>query len=256
MTEEWVFRAQNLTVGYGRRALFRDLSLVVGKGEILGIVGPNGSGKTTIVRTLLGLVPPLAGSVERRPPDLRVSYAPQRERIDQIAPLSALDIVLMERSARAGPLHRIGDADRAMALQALTFLGVEELAGRMFRSLSGGEQQRVRQARALAADPDVLVLDEPTTGMDLEGEVATTDFLRDLNRRRGVTILIVTHELALVLNLATSILLVRGQGILHGPVDEVLQAERLTELYGVPVQVGRLGGQRTLVAGRAGGSDV
>jgi ABC-type Mn2+/Zn2+ transport system ATPase subunit len=256
MTGGWVFRARNLTVGYGRRALFRDLSIEVGTGEILGVVGPNGSGKTTIVRTLLGLVPPLEGTVERQPPDLRVSYAPQREKIDQIAPLSALDIVLMERSARAGPFHRIRAGDRAAAQQALTLLGVEDLAGRMFRSLSGGEQQRVRQARALAADPDVLVLDEPTSGMDLEGEVATTDFLRDLNRRRGVTIMIVTHELALVLNLATSILLVHGQGLLHGSVDDVMQAERLTELYGVPVQVGRLGGQRTLVAGHGGRSDV
>jgi ABC-type Mn2+/Zn2+ transport system ATPase subunit len=135
-------------------------------------------------------------------------------------------------------------------------LGVEDLAKRMFRSLSGGEQQRVRQARALAADPDVLAVDEPTTGTDLEGEVTTADFLRDLNRCRGVTVLIVTHELALVLNLATSILLVRGHGILHGSVDEVLQAERLTELYGVPVQVGWVGGHRTLAYGRVTGSDV
>src|SRR5262245_17545590 len=110
MTDEWVFRAHHLAVGYGRRVLFRDLSLSVGKGEILGVVGHNGSGKTTIVRTIIGLTPPLEGTVERRP-DVRVSYAPQRERIDQIAPLSALDIVLMERSARAGPLRRITSAD-------------------------------------------------------------------------------------------------------------------------------------------------
>ena len=255
MTGEWVFRSRDLTVGYPRHPLFKHLSLTVAKGEILGVVGPNGSGKSTIVRTLLGLTPPLDGIVER-PPGLRVSYAPQREKLDQIAPLSALDVVLMERSARAGPLHRIGGADRDAAMNALKVLGVEDLAKRMFRSLSGGEQQRVRQARALAADPDVLVVDEPTTGMDLEGEVATADFLRGLNRRRGVTVMIVTHELGLVMNLATSILLVRGHGILHGAVDDVLQAERLTELYGVPVQVGRLGGQRTLVAGQVTGSDV
>ena len=255
MTDQWVFRARDLTVGYPRRPLFEHLSITVARGEILGVVGPNGSGKSTIVRTLLGLTPPLDGSVER-PPGLRVSYAPQREKLDQIAPLSALDVVLMERSARAGPLHRIGRADRDAAMNALQLLGVEELAHRMFRSLSGGEQQRVRQARALAADPDVLAVDEPTTGMDLEGEVATAEFLRDLNRSRGVTVLIVTHELALVLNLATSILLVRGHGILYGPVDEVLQAERLTELYGVPVQVGWVGGHRTLAYGRVTGRDV
>jgi ABC-type Mn2+/Zn2+ transport system ATPase subunit len=255
MTPDWVFHVENLTIGYGGRALFEGLSLVVRPGEILGIVGPNGSGKTTLVRALLGLFAPLAGLAARRP-GLRVSYAPQRVGLDTIAPLTALDVVLMERSARAGPLHRADDADREAALHALSLLGVQALAGRLFRSLSGGEQQRVRLARALAGDPEALVLDEPTAGMDVEGEATTVEFLRDLNRGRGVTILIVTHALPIVLNLATSMVLVGARRTLHGPVDEVLQEERLTELYGVPVHVGRLGGKRTLVAGRGESVDV
>lgn len=255
MNPAWVYEAENLTLGYGSHALFRGLSLTVRRGEILGIVGPNGSGKTTFVRTLLGLLAPLEGRVAR-PSGVRVSYAPQRERLDPIAPLTALDVVLMELAARAGPFHRPGAADRDAAARMLTLLGVQALAGRLFRSLSGGEQQRVRLARALVADPDVLVLDEPTGGMDLEGEVATIDFLRQLNRRRGVTILIVTHALPIVLNLATSIVLIGARRVLHGAVDDVLREEQLTELYGVPVHVGRLAGQRTLVAGRGAASSV
>jgi ABC-type Mn2+/Zn2+ transport system ATPase subunit len=255
MTREWVFQADHLTIGYKHHALFPRLSLTVERGEILGIVGPNGSGKTTLVRTLLGLLAPLEGRAICAP-GIRISYAPQRERLDTIAPLTSLDVVLMERSARAGPLHRSGAADREAALRVLGLLGVLPLADRLFRSLSGGEQQRVRIARALAADPDVLVLDEPTAGMDIAGEVTITDFLRGLSRSRGVTILIVTHSLPIVLNLATSMVLVGARGILHGPVGEVLQEERLSELYGVPVHVGRLGGQRTLVAGRGDSPDV
>jgi ABC-type Mn2+/Zn2+ transport system ATPase subunit len=252
---DWVFKAQNLTLGYGHHVLFRELSLMVERGEILGIVGPNGSGKSTLLRTLLGVLAPLEGQVVRAS-GLRISYAPQRGHLDTIAPLTALDVVLMERSARAGPLFRARAADRESAMRALTLLGVHPLAKRLFRSLSGGEQQRVRLARALAADPDVLVLDEPTAGMDVEGEVVTMEFLRSLNRDRGVTILIVTHTLPIVLNLATSIVLVGARRILYGAAADVLREDRLAELYGVPVHVGRVCGQQTLVAGGADAVDV
>jgi ABC-type Mn2+/Zn2+ transport system ATPase subunit len=254
-TSDWVFQADNLTLGYGHHVLYRGLSLLVGRGEILGIVGPNGSGKSTLLRTLLGLLAPPEGRVVRTP-GLRISYAPQRGYLDTIAPLTALDVVLMERSARAGPLARARAVDRESAMRALTLLDVQALAGRLFRSLSGGEQQRVRLARALAADPDVLVLDEPTTGMDVEGEVVTIDFLRTLNRDRGVTILIVTHALPIVLNLATSIVLVGTRRILWGAAADVLREDRLAELYGVPVHVGGLCGQRTVVAGKEDTVDV
>jgi ABC-type Mn2+/Zn2+ transport system ATPase subunit len=127
----------------------------------------------------------------------------------------------------------------------------------LFRNLSGGQQQRVLLARALAADDtDLLVLDEPTAGMDAASEAATLEFLRNLNRTRSVTMLIVTHQLPIVLNLATSIMLLGAQTILHGAVDEVLQEERLSELYGVPVHLGVVAGQRTLVVGRSDGVDV
>lgn len=251
----WAFRAEGLTLGYGRHVLIRQLSLLVARGEILGIVGPNGSGKSTLLRILLGLLPPLEGRVVRAP-GLRVSYVPQRGYLDTIAPLTALDVVLMELSARAGPLFRARAADRESAMGALTQLGVQALADRLFRSLSGGEQQRVRLARALAADPDVLVLDEPTAGMDVAGEAATIDFLRRLNRDRGVTILIVTHTVPIVLNLATSIVLLGARRILCGTAADVLREDRLTELYGVPIHIGELCSQRTLVAGRGDMVDV
>jgi ABC-type Mn2+/Zn2+ transport system ATPase subunit len=105
-------------------------------------------------------------------------------------------------------------------------------------------------ARALASDPDVLVLDEPTTGMDVGSEAAIIDFLRDVNRRRRVTLLIVTHQLPIVLNLATSIMLMGAETILQGTVDDVLREDRLTALYGVPVRLGVVAGQRTLIVER------
>ena len=246
---EWALKAEHLTLGYGRRALFRDLSFEVASGDILGIVGPNGSGKTTLLRTMLGLLKPLAG-VARWHAGLSIGYVPQRERIERIVPVTVLEVVLMGPGAKAPALQRIRRADRDAADRALALLGIESLGRNLFRNLSTGQQQRVLLARALATDPDVLVLDEPTAGMDVASEAVTMDFLRELNRTRHVTILIVTHLLPLVLNLATSMMLVGSQAILQGTVDDVLQEDRLTALYGVPVHLGVVAGKRTLVVNR------
>ena len=148
-----------------------------------------------MLRTILGLLRPLHGQVERRA-GLNISYVPQRDRIDTTLPVTALEVVLMGRAARAGPLQRVHRMDLDAGLRALALLGAEPLSQQLFRNLSGGQQQRVLLARALAADhTDLLVLDEPTAGMDASSEAATLDFLRNLNRTQGVTILIVTHLL-------------------------------------------------------------
>jgi ABC-type Mn2+/Zn2+ transport system ATPase subunit len=243
-----VIVGRGLTFGYPRRELFENVSFAIAGGAILGIVGPNGCGKTTLLRTILGLLPPRRGAVTWAK-GLTVSYVPQRERLDVILPLTALDVVLMGRAARAGPLARLGQADREAADRALARLDARTLAHRAYRNLSGGEQQRVLLARALVGDPDVLVLDEPTAGMDLGSEAAIVEFLRDLNRGQGVTILLVTHLLPLVLSLATSIMLFARGTILQGALDDVLQEKRLTALYGVPVHLGAVAGRPTLVVG-------
>jgi ABC-type Mn2+/Zn2+ transport system ATPase subunit len=226
--------------------ILRDISFSIEQGTILGIVGPNGSGKTTLLRTAIGLLPPLSGELTRNT-NLATSYVPQRERLDSILPLTALDVVLMGLSARARALQRVQMADYGVARRALAQLDAEALGPQRFRSLSGGQQQRVLLARALVAHPDLLVLDEPTSGMDLASEAAIIEFLRDLNRRDGVTILIVTHLLPLVLNLASSMMLLAGSTVVHGTADEILREDRLTTLYGVPVHLGVIAGQRTLV---------
>jgi ABC-type Mn2+/Zn2+ transport system ATPase subunit len=243
-----VVRAEHLTLGYRHRVVVQELSFEIHQRAILGIVGPNGCGKTTLLRTILGLVKPLRGTIDRDP-RLIISYVPQRDRLDTMLPITAYEVALMGCTARAGVLRGAKATDRDAARRALIRVGVESLGPQLFRNLSGGQQQRVLLARALAAEPDVLVLDEPTAGMDIASEAAILAFLEDLNRTRGVTILIVTHLLSLVLNFATSIMLMGADEILHGPVDEILREDRLTALYRTPVHLGRVGGQRILVVG-------
>ena len=255
MTGEPLLIGRALSLGYYQQAFIRGLSFEVRSGEILGIVGPNGSGKTTLLRAMLGLLKPLDGKVERKA-GLAISYMPQRERIDAILPVTALEVVLMGRTARAGALRRVQSEDIDAAQRALALVGGEPLSERLYRDLSGGQQQRVLLARAIAAGSEMLVLDEPTAGMDVASEAAMIAFFQELNRDQKLTIVIVTHLLPVVLNLATSVMLLGTRSILQGPLDQVLQEEFLTELYGVPVHIGTISGKRTLVVGRPGAHGV
>ncbi|MFH1175905.1 MAG: metal ABC transporter ATP-binding protein [Acidobacteriota bacterium] len=250
-----LLRFSRVTLGYSGTAVLQNLSFHICRGEFLGIVGPNGSVKTTILRAILGLLKPQSGTIERLARPV-LGYVPQRERIDSIIPVTALEVALMGRAPRLGPLQRIRAHDHQRAAAALDLAGVSHLAPCLYRDLSGGQQQRVLLARALAGDPDLLVLDEPTNGMDLASEHAIVVLLRRLNRERGLTVLLVTHLLQTVLDAATTILLIENGRVLYGDAEDVLQGDRLSELYGLPVELTTHAGRRTLVVGNPEAADV
>jgi ABC-type Mn2+/Zn2+ transport system ATPase subunit len=246
----------DVDLGHGRTAVATHVHLVLREGEILGIVGPNGSGKTTLLRTLLGLTPPLRGQVEygvaRRA--LRFGYVPQRETMDTVFPLTALDVVLLGRYAieRTLRLSRAAACERAR--EALALVGAEPLAERLFRDLSGGQQQRVLVARALAVEPRVLLLDEPTNGLDLDAEQALVELIAALHRRQGLTIVIVSHVLNVVVNVVESLALMTRGSVLAGPLDAVLTPQNLERVYGGGVVLAEVDGRRiVLAAARASG---
>jgi iron complex transport system ATP-binding protein len=253
-----MLRLTDLNVSYGRRRVLEGVTLDVESGEVMALVGPNGAGKSTLIRAVSGVVPMQSGEVRVNGKVLHRLSTMERARYLAVVPqarslppaFTVYESVLLGRTPHRGWLGRAGEGDRERVQHALEQTQLLPLAERYVGELSGGEQQRVLLARALATDPDLLVLDEPTVGMDVGGETAIIDFLRELSRQRRVTILIVTHLLPIVLNLASTILLMNACTILHGSVDEVLQEDRLTALYGVPVRMGLVAGQRTLVVER------
>jgi manganese/zinc/iron transport system ATP- binding protein len=238
-----------VTLGYGRRAVLTDLNFEIPEGDFLGLVGPNGAGKTTILRALLGNLEPLEGTV-RRAAGLRFGYVPQRDQVDYGFPLEVIDVVMMGRYDRIGLVRRPAAEDRRLACAALEHVGIPELAEAPLNALSGGQKQRTLIARALVGSPNVLVLDEPTTGMDL---VATTQILglvRELHDRDGLTVLMVSHALNEVANYVDRIALVLEGAFRIGPVDEIMTEDTLSEMYGIPVEVDSHEGHRIVVARR------
>jgi ABC-type Mn2+/Zn2+ transport system ATPase subunit len=231
-----VVSVQGLRAGYPRRPVLDNVSFVLNAGELVAIVGPNGSGKSTLLKVLAGLLRPWAGEVGilgagpgRQP--LRVAYLPQAEAVDWSFPISVRDVVLMGRYRRAGWLRPTSRADVAAADHALASVGMADLAGRQVGELSGGQQRRTFLARALAQDPDLYLLDEPVTGVD----VATEDDLMAIlaaEGGRGKTILASTHDLAGVAEHFTRLLSVNRTLIADGPAALVRDAEVLRATYG------------------------
>ncbi|MFO0583569.1 MAG: metal ABC transporter ATP-binding protein [Anaeromyxobacter sp.] len=232
-------------IGHGRRPLLEGIDLAIPAGDFLAVVGPNGGGKTTLVRTLIGAIPLVRGRLDR-PRPVRVGYVPQREHVDTAWPFTAAEVVLQGRTALAGPLRRLGAADRAAAAHALERVGLPHVAGKQFGELSGGQRQRTLIARALAAEPELLVLDEPTSGMDPAAELALTDFLRDLHAGGGLAIVMVSHRLDTVASAPARLAFVDKDKPLFrvGATAEMLVPEALGALYGRPVAVREVDGKR------------
>jgi len=241
---EVLIALQDATVGYHRSPLLSGVDLTVRKGDFLAVVGPNGGGKTTIVRTALGALPLLAGRLGGRKP-LRIGYVPQREHVDTIWPFRAGEVVMMGRVPVLGPLRRPGQADREAVRRAMARVRIEDLHDHAYGDLSGGQRQRTLIARALAADPELLVLDEPTNGMDPAAELATMDLLRELHAGGALSIVMVSHRLENVANYAHALAFVdKDQRLFRvGTIEEMLRPEALSALYGRSVAVRELEGR-------------
>lgn len=232
-----VLALHDVSLGYDGRAVLQHLTFTVEEGEFLALLGPNGAGKSTLLRGILGLMPTLAGRIEHGV-DRRTSppgYVPQRDSLDPIFPLTASEVVLMGTYARLGPLHLIGRAQHRTAATMLEQVGLTAIAETPFWALSGGQKQRVLIARALAAEPRILLLDEPTAGVDPGAAAAIMEVIARLNREQGLTVVLVTHQLRQARPLVRSVIWVDDGTAVKGPTETMLAPERVAEVFGAGI---------------------
>ena len=227
---------RDVSLGYDSRVVLEHLSFAVEGGECLALVGPNGAGKTTLLRGILGLIPVLAGQIEygfdrsTTPP----GYVPQRDTLDPIFPLTVFEVVLMGTYGRLTLLQPVGRRQRQLAAHCLEQVGLANLANQPFWALSGGQKQRVLIARALAVEPTLLLLDEPTAGVDPGAATAIMALLAQLHRDQGLTVVLVSHHLRLVRSLVHSVVWVEDGCASKGATEVMLAPERIMESFGPP----------------------
>jgi ABC-type Mn2+/Zn2+ transport system ATPase subunit len=245
--ESLLLRFENVATGYGSNRVLEKLSFSVETNDYLALVGSNGSGKTTLLRTILGLLAPIDGKIERPQGNIHFGYVPQAVSVDEIFPLTALEIVKMGLFGRLGALKRPNKTHTEKAQAALDEVGIGHLSGRLFRELSGGQKQRSLIARAIVAGPDILILDEHTNNLDIAGEKAIMELIDQVHATHKVAIVMVTHSLNAVANHAKHIGIIRHGRFDFAPVDKVMQDAYLTEFYGVPMQVIEVGTRKVVL---------
>ena len=237
---------RGLAAGYGGHAILTDLDVHAPAGRVTALIGPNGCGKTTLIRTIAGSVPPIAGSCQLgdvrleslRPPDRARKVAVVPQGIDLPDSFTAGEIVMLGRTPYLPRWGRPSLLDRQACASAMAAVDVAQLADRRADELSGGERQRVVFARALAQEPVLLLLDEPTAHLDLRHQVSTFSIARALTRNLGMTVLAAVHDLSLAAACADHVVLLANGGVAAaGTVQEVLRPEPLAAAYGTRVDV-------------------
>ena len=254
--KEASLEVKDLSFSYGKRRVLKDVTFEVGTGEFVGVLGPNGSGKSTLLNCLSGLLVPDREKVRVCGKDVAVMGSNEMARLVAIVPqdssmnfaFTVEDIVLMGRYSHISRFRFEDAQDYVVAQEAMKETGIWSLRSRLVTDLSGGERQRVVIARALAQEPKVLLLDEPTTHLDIRHQLEVLGLIRKLNKEKGITVLGVFHDLNLAARFCDRIfLLSRGRVAATGDPEEVLTAHNIQKVFGIGARIGRTGAGKVAI---------
>ncbi len=236
-----IIRFDHATFGFAGTVALEDISLSIPESEFVGVIGPNGSGKTTLCRAVLGLMAPMSGTLrvlDCACEELRchhralIGYLPQKGMLDRNFPVTVLEAVMMGRYGALGLFRRPSGKDLDIARQALTQVDMDHHRDSALGALSGGQQQRVFIARALAQQPRILLLDEPTTGLDLTAQHSVVELIEQLHHELKLTILMITHDINMIRSRVDRLVLLKTKLFATGPPQDVLKPEILSQVYG------------------------
>lgn len=237
---------KDLWFSYDGHPVLEDVNLSIPQGDFVSVIGPNGGGKTTLLKLMLGLLKPARGEVrvfgatpeEARP---RIGYMPQQTQLDPQFPATVMDVALMGRLGHGRPFGLYSKKDKRVVTKALEQVSLDGLMKKPFASISGGQRQRLFIARALACEPELLLLDEPTANLDLAMEGDLYELLQTLNQR--LTIVMVSHDIGFVSEVVKSVMCVKRKVLMHP--TSAITGEIINEIYGSPMKMVRHNGQET-----------
>jgi ABC-type Mn2+/Zn2+ transport system ATPase subunit len=236
-----IIKFTNTSIGYGKNVIISNINISINENDFIGIVGPNGAGKTTFLKTLLGNIKPLAGSVSMD--NLRFGYVPQRDTVQPLLPYTVSEVVMMGRYSLSGSFKRMTENDKQIVAESLSYIGMIDQKDENYNSLSGGQRQRTLIARALAVKPNVLILDEPTNGMDTPSHYSLLDLIERLHAEKNLTIFLVSHLLTDVANIVKKIMLLDRNNFQYGSIEDVLSEENLKRTYSSDFHVKQVNGE-------------
>ena len=236
-----IFDIKNLSFSVKGQSILSNISLEIFSSEYIAIIGPNGGGKTTLIRMLLGLDKPSVGEVKifgQKLKDFKkwhkIGYVPQRaSHVDSSFPATVLDIVKMGRTSQLGFFSAYTEQDEAFVYDAMLKMDVLDLSDKMVGTLSGGQRQRVMIARALASKPEILILDEPNTGVDMVSQKNFYALLKKLNKEDNITIVFITHDIGVIADDIARLFTINQKATICNDPKKVLSCEDMSELYGI-----------------------
>jgi zinc/manganese transport system ATP-binding protein len=233
-----IINLKDVTIGYGKKVIVENINLSIYDNDFVGIVGPNGAGKTTLLRTLLGNLKPLTGTIKED--ILRFGYVPQRDTVQPLLPYTVQDVVMMGRYSLMGVFNKPSKSDYDIVESSLEQVGIHHLGNFNYNDLSGGQRQRTLIARALAVEPNILILDEPTNGMDTPSHYSLLNLITSLHEVKKLTILLVSHLLSDVANGVKRLVLIEKNFFQSGPIEQVLSEENLKKTYSSDFHVNKI----------------